>query len=203
MSPRLIRITHESVDVRLGPALPVITRHKHRCIARLSPGKDGDQSGTASWLPPRRKEADTAPRYNQERGGLRPPVLTSPHPRWHLGGECQRSPTWMLNHSHRRRSHEHSDSLVHLPQSSDPHERERRWEPVPRQASRSHTAHGWPLSKAHQQSCAKMAASRQQDERWVGSRRCELDARAKRCQMNTSSPLTVPRSAPRARRYSD
>ena len=41
------------LEARPSLAVPVITRHKHRCLARIRPGGGADQSGGTSRLPPR------------------------------------------------------------------------------------------------------------------------------------------------------
>ena len=82
------------------------------------------------------------------------------------------------------------------PQRGDTHEREQRWEPVPCDDPSKASACQLRQMDGHQNGLAaglaRLAPPRTYGRRRAGPRRCKLDALAKRCQTNTSSPQTFP-----------
>ena len=89
-------LSRTHMDVRLRLAVPVISRLKLSCMARIRLGRGECWSGTTSRLPPRcmlarqGTESSTRARWSQtawqgarpEPSKLAPPTLTTQSPRW-------------------------------------------------------------------------------------------------------------------------
>ena len=102
----------------------------------------------------------------------------------------------MLNHSPNTALSRTQTQPVRHPQRGDTHEREQRWEPVPCDDPSKASACQLRQMDGHQSGLAvglaRLAPPRTYGRRRAGSRRCKLDALAKRCETSTSSPQTFP-----------
>ena len=164
------------LDARPALAVPVITRHKHRCLARIRPGGGADQSGGTSRLPPRCRVAWQG--TEMRRKSVVGPARRPPRPNTH--GDVKGRMPRRLGHSTTLSPH------VALTRAQ------------PQRTRESHGVGSRPLmiplvgqTPDHQRAHVSRMRDRPVACSWLsraGSPRCRLDARAKGRQKDASSP---------------